>query len=108
LALESHLACNRHAFSAEERARHFDVSIPALRPRIRRVEELPDGYEFELSGDEATVALAADWAEGERRCCPFFEIGLDHEGGSLWLRLTGAEGAKSFIRSELAQFFETE
>jgi hypothetical protein len=108
LALESPLACNRHAFSAEERKRHFDVLIPALRSRIKSVEESVDGYQFEFHSDEATFELVAHWADGERLCCPFFEIELDHEAGAVWLRLKGPDGAKKFIRAELSHFFEAE
>jgi hypothetical protein len=92
----------------EERVRHFEVVVPQLRSRITRIEELPDGYEFEFPGDEVTLGFVANWADGERRCCPFFAIELDHEGGSVWMRLTGPEGAKDFIRSELSLLFEPE
>lgn len=102
------LACNRHALSADERRRHFDELGPKLRLRIKSVGELADGYRFEFPSDEATFELVSQWAEGERRCCPFFEIELGSGAGAVWLRLTGREGAKAFIRSELAQFFESE
>jgi hypothetical protein len=38
----------------------------------------------------------------ERLCCPFFEISLrfERDGGPLWLRLTGREGIKDFIKAE--------
>ncbi len=98
------LACVRSAFTAAERTRHFDELGPALRAERRSVRELPDGYEFELPADAATLALAAEWAAGERRCCPFFdiELRLPSGGGPLWLRLTGKEGVKRFIQTEAA------
>ncbi len=79
MAPESPLACNRHAFSAEERARHFDVLVPEMRSRIRSVDEIEDGYQFEFPGDDAVISLVSEWAEGERRCCPFFEIQLNRK-----------------------------
>jgi hypothetical protein len=46
--------------------------------------------------------MLAEWIDQERRCCPFFDIDLrvEHDGGALWLRLTGRPGTKEFIRAE--------
>jgi hypothetical protein len=50
------------------------------------------------------VQLVAEWAAGERDCCPFFDIDLhlEREGGPLWLGLTGREGVKQFLRADAA------
>jgi len=68
----------------------------------KSVRELPNGYEFEFSADPQTVQLMAEWAVGERACCPFFDIDMhmSREGGPFWLRLTGREGVKQFIHVE--------
>ena len=110
LAPKSPLACDRQALTTEQRKRHFEILGPHLRSRLRRVHELADGYEFEFPGDAETFELVADWASGERLCCPFFQIDLEpgRQAGTLWLRLTGQEGAKRGIRSELSHFFEAE
>jgi hypothetical protein len=97
-AQESPLACNRMALTAAQRKRHFEVLGPALRARKKSVHELANGFEFELPADPATLQLAAEWAGGERDCCPFFGINLrlDPEGGPLWLSLTGRPGVKLY------------
>ncbi len=97
---ESPFACNRLALTPEQRTRHFDELGPKLRSLRKDVRELPNGYEFEFPSDPATVQLVAEWAAGERACCPFFDIEmrLEREGGPFWLRLTGREGVKQFIR----------
>ena len=99
---ESPFACNRLALTAEQRKRHFDELGPKLRSLKESVRELPNGYEFEFSPDSNIVQLVAEWAVGERACCPFFEIDmrLEREGGSLWLVLTGREGVKQFIQAD--------
>ena len=76
--------------------------LPALRAARRSVRELPNGYELELPNDAATLRLAADWAAGERVCCPFFdiELRLEREGGPLWLRLSGRDGVKQILEAE--------
>ena len=99
---DSPLACNLLAFSAAERKRHFDELGPMLRRLKTGVRELPDGYELEFPADAKTFSLVAEWAEQERRCCPFFDIDvhLGREGGPLSLRLTGRAGTKAFIEAE--------
>jgi hypothetical protein len=104
----SPFACNRLALDPVARKRHFDELGPALRDQIRGVHELTDGYEFEFSADPATVQQVAEWAAGERLCCPFFDIAMEmvREGGPLWLRLSGRAGTKQFIAADGASWLE--
>ncbi len=104
----SPFACDRAALNAAERKRHFDELGPQLRPLIKGVHELNDGYEFEYPSDPATYILVAEWVTGEHRCCPFFDIDLrwEREGGAFWLRLTGREGVKQFIQADFARWFQ--
>ena len=99
---QSAFACSRRALTAEQRKRHFEELTPALLKLNQGVRELPDGYEFQLPSDPATFQLVSEWAIQERLCCPFFDIDLrlDHQGGPLWLQLTGREGVKEFIKAE--------
>jgi hypothetical protein len=101
--LESPFACNAFALSPQVRKRHFDELGPALLKLRKRTRELPGGYEFELPADNKTYQLITEWAFQERLCCPFFdiELRLDRENGPLWLRLTGRQGTKEFIKAEL-------
>jgi hypothetical protein len=96
----SPLACNALALSPAERTRHFNELLPALRSLKKGFRELDDGYEFEFSGDRATLHLLTEWAIQERECCPFFEITLRLEPGrgAAWLRLTGGQGAKAILK----------
>ncbi len=106
---DSPFACDRAALNPEQRKRHFDQLGPALRSLRKSTRELPDGFEFEFPADAATYQLLAEWVGGERLCCPFFDIDLrvEREGGPLYLRLTGREGVKHFIRSDFpAEWFK--
>ena len=105
---DSPFACDVTAFTPEQRKRHFEELGPTLRSLRKSVRELADGYEFEFPADEKTFQLVAEWAIQERRCCPFFDIDvrLDREGGPLWLRLTGREGVKDFIRADGAAWIK--
>lgn len=103
---ESPFYCDRGALSPAERTRHFDVLGPTLRDKRREVRELPDGYEFRFAADAQTYRELSEWIEGERRCCPFMDLGLrvTPEGGPLWLRVTGRPGTKQFIEADGASW----
>jgi hypothetical protein len=102
------LACNPLGLSSSERVRHFGELVPALKSLRKSVRELDDGYEFEFPGDRPTVQLLAEWAIQERECCPFFEISLilEPQPGSAWLRLTGRNGTKDFLKIAAATWLE--
>jgi hypothetical protein len=105
---ESPFACDRAALTPEKRKRHFDEVGPALRSLRKSTHELTNGFEFEFPADAATYQLLAEWVGGERLCCPFFDIDLrvEREGGAFWLRLTGREGVKQFIKVDFAPWFQ--
>ena len=100
LTHEGIFACDRLALDREARRRHFVELGPALRSLKKEVRELSDGYEFRFPSDPKTIAMVAEWAAGERLCCPFFDIQLrmEREHGPFWLKLTGPKGTKDFIR----------
>ena len=105
---ESPFACDRLALSPEARKRHFDELGPTLRSLRTAVRELPDGYEFQFPSDPNTIAKIAEWAAGERLCCPFFniQIRMEAEGGPVWLRLTGRDGTKNFLKADNAAWIK--
>lgn len=107
MAADSPFACNRSALTAQARKRHFDELSPQLRARKIAIRELRDGFEFEFPSDTPSYQLVSEWVAGERLCCPFFDIDvhIEREGGNLWLRLTGREGVKQFIRADFASWF---
>jgi hypothetical protein len=105
---ESPFACDRLALDSEARRRHFEELGPALRAQKERVRELPNGYEFRFPSDPKTIAIVAEWAAGERLCCPFFDIQLrmERERGPFWMRLTGRKGTKEFIEADAAAWIK--
>jgi hypothetical protein len=105
---ESPFACDRLALNSEQRRRHFDELGPKLRTLVLQAHELPDGYEFQFSGDGPTFQLIAEWTAGEHVCCPFFDIDLrlDREGAATRIRLTGRPGTKEFIRTDFKAWFK--
>src|SRR6516162_3930902 len=106
---ESRFACDRLALDPVARKRHFDELAPALAAADRSHRELPDGFEFEFPPDAATVQRVLEFAAGERLSCPFFDIvvRMERERGSVWLRLTGGEGVKQFIKADFARWLHS-
>ncbi len=99
---ESPIACNLNALDMGQRRRHQSLTLQ-LCATAQEARELPDGYSFRIPSDEATIQMTAEWITLERRCCPFIAFGLEvgPEGGPLWLNLTGREGVKPFLKTEL-------
>ncbi len=99
LSAREPFACNMLALTKSERATHQKLSR-TLFAAIQEKRELPNGYAFRLPA--ATLVKAAQWVALEGRCCPFFTFQIDvaKNEGPLWLRVTGSEGIKPFIRAE--------
>lgn len=91
------------AIPAEQRPVHLAKSR-ALFLQIQETRELPDGYEFRFADDSNALKGLVDFVSLEKLCCPFlrFEIDVEAENGPVWLRLTGREGVKAFIKEEIS------
>jgi hypothetical protein len=93
-------ACNLRGLTQVERLRHTELSRKLL-GAVSEKKELDDGYAFKLPAD--ALLEGAQWVKYEHKCCPFFTLTLEQgrdDGGPLWLKITGREGVKAFIRHE--------
>ena len=95
-------SCNLSALDREQRKRH-DILAKDLFPKHLEVRELPDGYEFRFSNNRSLLTALSEWATLEQLCCPFLTLTLELQGdqGPIWLRATGRDGVKDFLRVEL-------
>ncbi len=85
-----------------------DAALAARSDEVRRdlfamaeeTRELADGYAFRFAAANGWAAKLLDFVEAERRCCSFFrfELAFEPNLGPIWLRLSGPEGTKPFIR----------
>jgi hypothetical protein len=94
-------ACNLTALTTEQRKRHAELR-KVLGESIKEIQELPDGYAFRLPDDTKTILNAAEFITYEKLCCPFFTFNLEIESDDkpVWLKLTGREGVKQFLKTE--------
>ena len=92
------IACNMKALSPEQRkelgrlGEHVIAAITASR-------ELEDGYAFRVDPANASITDVAQWLDVWRRCCPFYEFGIDFHAADadLWLTVKGRPGVKEYI-----------
>jgi hypothetical protein len=87
----------------ELRSRITDLERNLL-PRVREIQELPDGYRLLLPNEDGQLRRIADFVELESRCCAFldFEIALAARADDVSLTLTGPEDTKDILRPLLA------
>ncbi len=93
--------CNMNAITGQER-RRYDLLRQKLMAAVQEQQETGTGYVFRLAEEAISAMDVMEWVSFERKCCPFFdfELVLERGGGPMWLRITGAEGAKEFMRAE--------
>jgi arsenate reductase len=99
---QSPIACDMTAIAPEQRQAHLDTSRD-LFSQIEEVREILNGYEFRFASGSSLLVKLAEFISLEKLCCPFlgFVIEVEPEGGPVWLRLTGRDGVKKFIREEI-------
>jgi hypothetical protein len=98
----SGFSCNLSALDQEQRRRHA-ILAKDLFPKHLEVQELPDGYGFRFPNTRSLFTALSEWATLEQLCCPFLTLTLElqHDQGPIWLRATGRNGVKDFLRAEL-------
>jgi hypothetical protein len=101
VSAEIPMACRLEAFPQGVRARHAGL-IEQLLSSLEEVRELPNGYAFRFVDDGSLFGRLAEWVRLESLCCPFldFELRVERRSGPVWLRLTGPERAKEFLKDQ--------
>jgi hypothetical protein len=96
-------SCNLKSLTPAQRAEQQAMSS-RLCSAVTDMKELDDGYAFRIDLDKIDLKELAAWIDLERRCCSFMRFAIEVEAneGGVWLRLTGAEGVKDFLRDEIA------
>ncbi len=94
------IACDPSPIPPDQRERWLEEIGPQLYGAVQEIQELPNGYAFRLPSDPEMLLLAAEDFNMERLCCPFVRYTLEIEPnrGPFWLRFTGGEGVKEFLR----------
>ncbi len=93
------IACNPNAIPTAMREQ-WVATGKEVYAAVEEVQDMPDGYRFRLPPDSAMLLKVAEYITHERLCCAFirFTVEIEPNNGPLWLRLTGGEGAKEYMK----------
>lgn len=98
-ALIKPLACK---LTSPELKKRKDEVISQLKTLVIERIELVDGYSYRFDGTDETIDSVTAFIKSERLCCEFFSFKLVVSSERVaWLDITGPDGAKQFIVSEL-------
>jgi len=94
--------CNMSALDPEQRKRHDNLTKEMLAQHLE-IKELPNGCGVRFPNNSSLFTALAEWATLEQLCCPFLTLTIEsqRDQGPVWLRVTGENGVKDFLRAEL-------
>ena len=77
--------------------------LASLRKQVLEKCELSDGFMYKFPGTDEVIDELTTFIKTERLCCDFFTFTLTTDGKSqtTTLTITGSQGAKEFIQTEL-------
>jgi hypothetical protein len=95
------ISCNLFGLTAAERLRQQELH-KQLFSRDESVRELPNGYAVGLPATKENILAVAEFISLERVCCSFFrfELEVGRQEEPVWLRITGGEGVKEFLKTQ--------
>lgn len=104
------IACVPNAVPHDQQEYWVKEIVPKLYGAVQEIQELPNGWAWRLPNTSEILLLLAQDLNIERLCCPFVNYTLEIEPnhGPFWLRMTGGEGVKEFLRMgyESASYFD--
>lgn len=106
------IACDPYAVTPDQQERWVKEIVPQLYKAVQEIQELPNGWAWRLPSTSEVLLLVAEDLNMERLCCPFvhYTLEIQPNRGPFWLRMTGAEGVKEFLRMafEAANYFDAQ
>lgn len=96
------IACDLSAINDHELEQHSKNGQTIINA-ISEIRETPKGYSFKLPAGTDEIEKTGAFIARERLCCPFFEFTLtiQPEQKPVWLKLTGRNGVKPYIKETL-------
>jgi hypothetical protein len=97
---------NNHVVSCKltspELQQRKQTVLAELRQQVLSKKELPNGFAYQFPGTDEMIDSLFTFIKSERQCCEFFDFKVSvNSDNSVWLELSGPEGAKEFITAEL-------
>lgn len=97
---EQDLTCKLTSKELQERKQ---TVLAELRTKILLKTELENGFQYSFDGTDKMIDQLSLFIKTERQCCDFFDYHLVVAGNGkrIEMKITGPEGVKDFIKSEL-------
>lgn len=94
------LACDPNALTPDQQEYWVKEIVPKLYREVQEIQELPNGWGLRLPSTPQVLTLVAEDLNMERLCCPFvnYTLKIEPNRGPFWLRMTGGEGVKEFLK----------
>jgi hypothetical protein len=88
--------------SPELRERKATV-LASLKKQVVEKKELDNGFAYKFTNSQAILDELNSFVKDEKECCDFlsFEITTSPDKKETWLKISGADGVKDFLTSEL-------
>lgn len=89
--------------TTQEMQKRKTTVITSLKNQVIEKKELRNGFAFKFTGTDEMLDELTEFIKTERECCSFFTFNLSISGDKreAWLELTGIDGVKEFIETEL-------
>jgi hypothetical protein len=80
-----------------------NTTIAELKKLVLEKQGASNGVKFKFDGSDKTLDLLTSFIKTERLCCDFFSFTLiaGNENNFTWLELSGPDGTKTFIETEI-------
>jgi hypothetical protein len=77
--------------------------IAELKSLVVERKETATGVQYKFDGSDKMIDLLTSFIKTERLCCDFFtfDLSVGSEEKFIWLELSGPEGTKDFIETEI-------
>ncbi|MEJ7678337.1 MAG: hypothetical protein WKG06_10850 [Segetibacter sp.] len=78
--------------------------IDILKSKVVTRKELSNGFEYTFDGSDMMIDNVVRFIKSERICCNFFtfRLAIENNENNITLSITGPDGAKNFITSEMS------
>jgi hypothetical protein len=88
--------------SPEMQKRKQEV-LAVLKSKVLARQDLANGYKYKFAGSDDLLDQVITFIKSERACCDFFtfDLSVSDNQSYLWLSITGQDGAKDFIKTEM-------
>lgn len=89
--------------TTSELRKRKETIIESLKNKLLDKQDLHNGYAYTFPGTDDIIDELIQFVKTERTCCSFFDFHLiiGGEGNDILLQITGPQGVKDFISTEL-------